>query len=317
MSAREQVLKAIRFQKPDYVPVWFINEDIEKGDIANYWLFALGKGQTTEWGYQYEHARKDDGTMGMPRHPVIADWEDAGRYRFPDPGSMQKYEGVQDFMLANRGRYRVASMGISGFNTFLFLRGFDNAMRDLAGRDPRAMAFLHQIFDTENAIIRETARYAFDGVMFYDDWGMQKGIMVSPRMWREVFKPLYQKQFQKIHALGMHVFFHSCGDITPILEDFHEIGVDVINPGQPNVLEMERISASLQGKQCFLVPISYQTVSITGTPEEIKKEAARLYGMLAVPEGGLIGWIEEYSSIGMPRKNYLACQEAFRALRPS
>jgi uroporphyrinogen decarboxylase len=315
MSARDEVIKAIEFQGPRYVPLWYINADMEKGDIANYWLFALGKGQTTEWGYQYEHAKEDNGTMGMPRHPVIADWDAYKKYTFPDPRSLKKYEGVDDFMRGNKSRYRVASMGISGFNTYLFLRGFDNAMVDFACKDAMAADLLEKIFHTETEIIKTTSKYAFDAVMFYDDWGMQKDIMVSPLMWRKIFRPLYEKQFKTIHDLGMHVFFHSCGDITAIIEDFHDIGVDVINIGQPNVIDIDRISHALKGKQCFLTPISYQTVSISGTVQDIKTEAKRLYEKLATKDGGMIGWVEEYSSIGMPRKNYLACAQAFKELK--
>ncbi len=315
MSARDEVIKAIEFKRPAYVPIWYINEDLEKGDIANYWLFALGKGQTTEWGYRYEHAKEDNGTMGMPRHPLLSDWEDYRKYDFPDPLSLKKYEKVDDFMLENKSRYRVASMGISGFNTYLFLRGFDHAMIDFASEDKTAYDLLEKIFQTENEIIKVTSGYDFDAIMFYDDWGMQKDIMISPVMWRNIFRPLYEKQFKKIHDLGMLVFFHSCGDITSILEDFHDIGVDVINTGQPNVIDMDKVSHLLKGKQCFLTPISYQTISISGTPQDIKKEAERLYEKLATEEGGMIGWIEEYSSIGMPRENYLACAEAFGKLK--
>ena len=52
--------------------------------------------------------------------------------------------------------------------------------------------------------------------------------------------------------------------------DFHEIGVDVMNISQPNVVEIPRLGQVLKGRQCFMLPISYQTVSISGTPEEIR-----------------------------------------------
>ena len=63
-----------------------------------------------------------------------------------------------------------------------------------------------------------------------------------------------------------------------------------------------------------MVPISYQTVSIQGTPAEIFAEAKRLYDSLGAPTGGFIGYVEEYSVMGMSPENYRACGEAFRAL---
>jgi uroporphyrinogen decarboxylase len=106
-------------------------------------------------------------------------------------------------------------------------------MIDFGCNDRRAFMLLEMIFETENEIIKSTSKYDFDAVIFYDGWGMQKDIMISLDMWKKVFKPLYKKQFEKIHDLGMHVFFHSCGDITSIIKKFHEIGVDVINMDSP------------------------------------------------------------------------------------
>jgi hypothetical protein len=98
------------------------------------------------------------------------------------------------------------------------------------------------------------------------------------------------------------------------MDDFHEIGADVINISQPNVVDVARVSCRLRGRQCFMVPISYQTVSIRGTPAEIHAEAGRLYELLGAPLGGFVGYVEEYSIMGMSAENYRACAQAFRQL---
>ncbi len=99
-----------------------------------------------------------------------------------------------------------------------------------------------------------------------------------------------------------------------IADDFHEIGVDVLNISQPNVVDLPPLARRLRGKQCFLMPISYQTVSISGTVAEIYAEAQRLYDLLGTPAGGFIGYVEEYGCMGMSSKNYVACADAFRRL---
>ena len=80
------------------------------------------------------------------------------------------------------------------------------------------------------------------------------------------------------------------------------------------MVELAAVGRRLRGRQCFLVPISYQTVSIRGTPAEIHAEARRLYNLLAAPNGGFIGYVEEYSVMGMSAENYRACADAFRRL---
>jgi len=88
----------------------------------------------------------------------------------------------------------------------------------------------------------------------------------------------------------------------------------VLNISQPNVNDIAEVGRRLRGRQCFLMPVSYQTVSITGTPADIYAEARRLFRHLATPEGGFIGYVEEYGVMGMPAENYRACGEAFRQL---
>ena len=96
-------------------------------------------------------------------------------------------------------------------------------------------------------------------------------------MWRELFKPRYARQFALAHELGLHTWYHCCGEFLPIMDDFHEIGVDVLNIAQPNVNDIAEVGRRLRGRQCFMMPISYQTVSISGTVAEIYAEAQRLH----------------------------------------
>jgi uroporphyrinogen decarboxylase len=156
------------------------------------------------------------------------------------------------------------------------------------------------------------ARRGFHGIHFADDWGTQTGLMIAPELWRRLFKPRYRLQFEHAHRLGLHVWYHCCGNFAEIMEDFREIGVNVLNISQPNVVDIDAVGRRLRGRQCFMVPVSYQTVSIRGTPEEIRAEARRLYAALGGPAGGFIGYVEAYECMGMSEANYRACAEAFR-----
>ena len=170
------------------------------------------------------------------------------------------------------------------------------------------------IVEFECDLMRMAARHGFHGIHFADDWGTQTGMMISPSLWRKLFKPYYTRQFQLAHELGLHVWYHCCGEFLPIMADFHEIGADVLNIAQPNANDIAEVGRRLKGRQCFMMPISYQTVSISGTPAEIYAEAQRLFDHLAAPDGGFIGYVEEYSVMGMSPENYCACGDAFRRL---
>ena len=87
---------------------------------------------------------------------------------------------------------------------------------------------MDMIVDFECELMAMAARHGFHGIHFADDWATQTGMMISPRLWRELFKPCYRRQFDRAHELGLHVWYHCCGNFLAIMEDFHEIGVDVL-----------------------------------------------------------------------------------------
>jgi uroporphyrinogen decarboxylase len=213
-------------------------------------------------------------------------------------------------------RYRLASLDLSGFTVYTLLRGFENAMQDFLLAPEQFGPLMDLIVEFECDLAAMAAGQGFHGIHFADDWGTQTGLMISPGLWRELFKPRYRRQFERAHQLGLHVWYHCCGNFADIAADFHEIGVDVLNIAQPNVVNLPTVAERLRGKQCFMMPISYQTVSIQGTADEIFAEAARMYNLLATAAGGFIGYVEEYGCMGMSPDNYRACGEAFRRLNP-
>ncbi len=267
---------------------------------------------TNEWGFHLESL--GDGTMGHPVAPFYADLPSPAEIRVPEPREAERMSAVPAFQKTCGDRYRLASFDLSGFTVYTLLRGFENAMQDFLLDPAGFAALMDRIIRFECDLMDLAARHGFHGIHFADDWGTQSGLMISPGLWRQLFKPLYTRQFARAHELGLHVWFHCCGNFEGIMDDFHEIGVDVLNISQPNVVDVAAVGRRLKGRQCFMMPISYQTVSIQGTPQEIYAEGRRLYDLLASPKGGFIGYVEEYSVMGMSAENYCACGEAFRRL---
>ena len=321
MSRQERVRRAIDFAQPDRVPLVFWNRDQAEGDVMLYHLAlgAPGNGSVNawdwsvnEWGYRLEKA--GDGTMGHPTTAVYPELPGAGELRVPAVREAERMSAAPAFFEACGDRYRLASFDLSGFTVYTFLRGYENAMQDFLLEPEGFAVVMDRIIEFECDLMRMAARHGFHGIHLADDWGTQSGMMISPAMWRELFKPRYARQCALAHELGLHTWYHCCGEFVAIMEDFREVGVDVLNISQPNVNDMAEVGRRLRGRQCFMMPISYQTVSISGTPADIHAEARRLYDLLAVEQGGFIGYVEEYSVMGMSAENYHACGEAFRRL---
>jgi len=320
---REIVDRAITFRNPPRVPVVFWNRDQERGDVSLYHL-SLGRPgdgsgndwdwSVSEWGYRLE--KLGDGTMGHPTAPCLPDRESAGALRPPALREDERTAGLPAFRERCGDGYRLASLDLSGFTVYTLLRGFENSMVDFLVEPDLFAGLMDRIVRFECDLIALAARHGFHGIHFADDWGTQTGLMIAPGLWRTLFKPHYARQFEHAHRLGLHVWYHCCGNFAGIMEDFHEIGVDVLNISQPNVVDIDAVGRRLRGRQCFMVPVSYQTVAIRGTPGEIRAEARRLVAALGAPAGGFIGYVEAYECMGMSEANYRACAEAFRNIGP-
>ena len=170
------------------------------------------------------------------------------------------------------------------------------------------------IFGFEEEVIKQLKPQGFDAVSFADDWGNQKSMFISPKLWRDIFKPRYKRQIDLAHECGLDLYFHCCGYIYDIMPDFIDIGLDILNPGQPNINGIQRMGEDFSGKICFACPVSYQTTGISGTKEQIYREAKELADCLGNHNGGLIGIVaSDLVGLGAKPENVNYIRDAFRA----
>ena len=316
MTSRELVHLAIARQHPSRLPINYCNRDFEWSDTVGLgWAPAKGfqpaRPGLTEWGYEWQ--RLDD-TMGQPGARPLADWAAFDRYRPPDPYAPGRLDHLPAAAREHDGKFLKFSVGISGFNQATFLRGFEEFLMDLYAAPERAAAVLDLVFGFENAILRQLDRIPADAVAFADDWGTQRGLIIRPELWRQVFRPRYAEQFNLVHAAGKKVWFHTCGNVWDIIGDLVEIGVDVLELLQPDVFGVERLAAEYAGKVCFCCAIDHQRRAISGTREEIFEYAARLRDRLGSGGGGFIAYVEDYASLGMDEQHYQWVRQAFHRL---
>lgn len=314
MIQRDQVFKAISFQNPAYVPIYYFNQDQEQSDLVAFEVqrhFIGADKDKSEWGFAWNRM---DETMGQPLTNLIDEPAQLIDFKGPDPADPERFTGIETFNQLYVDRFRMASLALSGFTTMSFLRGFSNLMLDLVEAPEFVEALADKVFGFEKQLIEQLPAYAFDAVAFFDDWGTQKGMIISPAAWRRFFKPRYIQQFALAHRLGLKVYFHCCGYYPQIIPDLIEIGVDMLNISQPNLYNIPELGQKFGGKVCFVCPVSYQTTSISGTREDIFQAVQGLIDNFGCFNGGLIGYVEEYHSIGMSEENYQSCVEAFKTL---
>jgi uroporphyrinogen decarboxylase len=314
MNRKQQVKKAISLQGPDYIPLLFVNKDKEQSDIIIIDVvkhFMGPKENVSEWGFEWIRI---DETMGQPKQTIVEDYCDLEQLQVPSADDPDRFSHVREIQDKYNERYYIASLVLTGFTVMTFLRGFADTLQDFYINRDKVERLADTVFGFEEEIIRNLPGHGFDAVAFYDDWGTQNNLFISPSLWREFFKPRYRKQFELAHEHGLDVYFHSCGYIYDIIPDLIDTGVDLLNLGQPNLYDIKELGREFGGITCFVCPVSYQTTAITGTKEDIYMEADNLIRHLGCFRGGLIGYIEEYHSVGMSDANYRHCIDAFRKL---
>ena len=302
--------------QPDRIPIIIFNKDFDRSDIVPIEVIHHFMGENrdiSEFGFQWE---REDDTMGQPKSRLIEDWDDFDSIPFPDPFADYRFANVKQIMNRYGEKYYAANMSLTGFTTMTFLRGFEDTLIDLTVDPENLSRLADKVFGFEEDIIRQLKGHGFHAAAFFDDWGTQNSLIISPKAWRSFFKPRYQRQFALCHEQGLDMYFHSCGYITEIIDDLIEIGVDILNLSQPNIFNVASLGERYRGKVCFMCPVSYQTTALTGTQAEIFAEAKRLMNNLTYHGGGLIGYAEEYSSIGMSDENYESCIDAFLTQKP-
>jgi uroporphyrinogen decarboxylase len=314
-SSKELVKKAIRFQGPERIPL-SNPYDLKTSDIVNVDVVRnfMGPNKTlSEWGFEWQHL-ENDLTMGQPKAALIKNWSDLDHYRPPDPHDPARFDAMKKTRdELGDDKYYKANFVLSGFTVMAFLRGFSETLEDMYLERENIERLADIVFGFEEEVIKLLKPQGFDTVGFADDWGNQKSMFISPKLWREIFKPRYKRQIELAHECGLDFYFHCCGYIYDIMPDFIEIGLDVLNPGQPNINGIKRMGENFSGKMCFACPVSYQTTGISGTKEEIYGEVKELVDHLGNRNGGLLGLLPtDIVGLGAKRENVDYMLDAFR-----
>ncbi|MEW5784250.1 MAG: uroporphyrinogen decarboxylase family protein [Bacillota bacterium] len=139
--------------------------------------------------------------------------------------------------------------------------------------------------------LRELGPY-IDVIMMGDDYGTQEGLQLSPRMFRELFKPHLAAVCRLVHEISprVKILLHSCGSIAPLIPDFIEVGIDALNPVQITAKNMDPVTLKREfGKEITFWGggVRTQTTLVNGTQQEVINEVKEMLEIFK-PGGGYI-----------------------------
>ena len=298
----ERVLEAF---DTDFRHVWLASPDKPKsvshpdGTVTDMWGITWGP----EGSYPVDFPLK--GKSGQEimdyKWPELTDWNTDGvRER------ARRYFEETDYAVVAKSVLDGAGI----FERCYYMRSIDEFFVDMADDEDLVMYMINRICEIElkmwDMYLDAVGPYV-QIVQRATDLGTQTGLLISPEYYRKYLKPVDDKVYRFIKSKAPHVklWFHSCGAIEPLIEDFIDIGVDILNPIQPLCLGMEpeQIKARYGDRLCFHGGIDVQQ-AMPGSLEDVRTEVKARIRALA-PGGGYIVGAANHIQKDTPPENII------------
>jgi uroporphyrinogen decarboxylase len=251
---------------------------------------ALASGQVDEWGVWWRSGTFHHfAQIESPLRGV----EDAGRlrhYPWPDLDQPYRFQTVAQRVAELHAQgLAVAAFAGSVFEQAWYLRGLENLMMDLLA----APEVAHYLFERAAALQQfaaaQFAQAGVDIIITGDDVAGQQGLLISLETWRQFLKPRLAATVQAVKRANpaSFVFYHSDGNLEPLIPELIEVGIDILNPVQPECMEPAAIKRRYGERLSFWGTVSVQRTMPFGTPAEVKAEVQARIHQVGY-DGGLI-----------------------------
>ena len=335
MNGREIIARVLEHRDPPRIGYDFTGPGPSdmRGDFGMYTAIRNMDTEYGEWGRYPELLAKVEDFAG---EVCMRDGSVYGRLNKKTNGECVRaaledgWGGYEEFFekylkpYGERGNYDLKGMadGVDGekFNVFAVMslqsgardaRRIDNMLADTILEADSLRRFVDDCADIAIKQIEMLQPCGADAVMMLDDWGLQHSLYISPESWRAIWREPYARVIDRLHDLGMKYLLHSCGNVSPIVDDFVEIGLDAFQFDQPALYDFEKLRNSIRGKASLWSPVDIQKVLPTGDRELIQAEAARMVETFHDGGGFIAKDYPSYSDIGVSEEWAQYARDAF------
>ena len=343
MKRRERVHNAMHYRPVDKVPLQYYYTPVgyyEHGDRLND-LFARLPGdfepfarqsvpvlpescfdsqgnyhffRVDDWGVEWEY--RIYGVQGIPSRRPINSPDDIPGFRVP-PAVKCAGPEYEAYTASVRQRqqedYYTFGSGGSLYEQLLAIYGDENVLCDMQLDEPGINELADRIVERNLASVERSVKAGVDGISMGDDYGSERGMVMSPACWRRFIKPRLARMLKPAVDAGLDIHFHRCGQISPILEDLRELGVTSIWPQLPayNMQELAERCRSL-GLAVAIHTDRARTMTY-GTPQDVRELVKREFDVFRMLEGG--SWFYVEADNGFPFANIEALVETIAQWR--
>jgi uroporphyrinogen decarboxylase len=255
---------------------------------------------------------------GMPHpvsYPLADDHSQFDGYQMPDPRRKGRFDQAR--LLADRHRdqrFVIGKLGMFLFERAWSIRGMEQLLTDMMVRPEWVEELMDRIlYEWNLPIIDQQLDIGVDGFYFGDDWASKLNLLFDPDSWRRFIKPRLAVCYRRVKERGGFVGQHSCGNISEIIPDLIELGLDFYNPFQPAVYDVGEMKNRYGDRLSFYGGVDLEGIVSHGTPEQVREEVLAKAELLG--KGG--GYILQTSHTILddaPLENVIAYVEACHEL---
>ena len=247
------------------------------------------------WGFGRIPLKSSDGHHAGHKyfHPLaeINSVEQLERYPFPDfTDSRRHHHLAGDVQAAKTEQYTViGGMSQTILETAYLMRGLERLMVDFYERPGYVEVLFGKLAECRVFQARKFAEAGVDILRIGDDIATQEALMVSPALYCATIKPLHAAAIAAARQINpnIRILYHSDGNLTDLLPDLIEIGVDAINPVQPECMNLEQIKREFGRDLTLWGCTPVQSVYANGSGEDVLNHIRFLMEKVA-PGGGLV-----------------------------
>ncbi|NIA07941.1 MAG: hypothetical protein GWP14_09985 [Actinobacteria bacterium] len=234
-------------------------------------------------------------------------------YPWPDLDQSYRYEGMAERVAFLHDQDGVAVAGFAGsiFEQAWYIRGMENLLEDMMINPEVAHFMFDHTAYYQKALAVGMAKAGVDIVMLGDDVASQTGMMMSVDTWQEFLGPHLAATIKAVKAIRpeVKIFYHSDGKVSDLIPKLIEVGVEILNPLQPECNDVAEIKQSYGQDLCFFGTISVQQTLPFGSVDDVRREVEDRITK-AGHDGGLILCPSHVLGPEVPWENIAAFFEA-------
>ncbi|NTW43308.1 MAG: hypothetical protein HGB14_02490 [Anaerolineaceae bacterium] len=273
-----------------------------------------------DWGNGQMEIGPDNWYPGIHPLPDARTSSDLDQYQWPDMDDPFRTSHIREQVQKLHEENQYAIMGtpwlMFPFERAIGLQGMEQFLLNMATEQDFAQDLLRRINRlcmTNMGNFLDKCGDKLDIIKIGDDLGTQENLMISPRMYRKMLKPLHAEMITLIkQKTNAKVFFHTDGDVFDLIDDFIEIGVDILNPIQTSAGKMsnlEELKKKFDKRIVFCGAIDTQNILPSGTPDQVKQEVKRVINVLGAGGGYMVATVHTVMN-EVPPENVLAMVDA-------